>query len=93
MRGFGGVRADATAAFANTTVTEPTADGFLSAYPNGAAVPPTSNLNFVAGETIPNLVAVGIGSGGNVAIANSAGTAHVVVDVVGYFTPVAPTPI
>lgn len=93
VRGFGGVRADATAVFANTTVTEPTADGFLTVYPNGATMPPTSNLNFVAGETIPNLVAVGIGSGGSAVIANSAGTAHVVVDIVGYFTPVAPTPI
>jgi hypothetical protein len=88
--GVGGVRADATAVFANTTVTEPTADGFLTVSPAGAATPPTSNLNFVAGETVPNLVAVGIGSAGNVAIANSAGSAHVVVDVVGYFTPRAP---
>jgi hypothetical protein len=88
--GFGGVRADATAVFANTTVTEPTADGFLTVYPDGAATPPTSNLNFVAGETVPNLVAVGVGTGGNVAIANSAGTAHVIVDVVGYFTPRSP---
>jgi hypothetical protein len=85
--GFGGVRADATAVFANTTVTEPTADGFLTVYPSGAATPPTSNLNFLAGETVPNLVAVGVGSEGNVAISNSAGSAHVIVDVVGYFTP------
>jgi hypothetical protein len=90
--GFGGVRADATAVFANTTVTEPTADGFLTVYPDGATTPPTSNLNFVAGETVPNLVAVGIGSAGNVAIANSAGTTHVIVDVVGYFTP-GPAPV
>ena len=88
--GFGGVRADATSVFANTTVTEPTADGFLTVYPSGAATPPTSNLNFLAGETVPNLVAVGIGSAGNVAIANSAGDAHVIVDVVGYFTPQIP---
>jgi hypothetical protein len=88
--GFGGVRADATAVFANTTVTEPTADGFLTLYPNGATTPPTSNLNFLSGETVPNLVAVGVGTGGNVAISNSAGTAHVIVDVVGYFTPQAP---
>ena len=85
VRGFGGVRADATAVFANTTVTEPTADGYLTVYPNGTATPSTSNLNFAAGETIPNLVAVGVGSGGSVAITNFAGTAHVVVDVVGYF--------
>ncbi len=85
VRGFGGVRADATAVFANATVTEPTTDGFLTIYPNGAAAPSTSNLNFSAAETIPNLVAVGVGSGGSVAIANSAGTAHVLVDIVGYF--------
>ncbi len=85
VRGFGGVRADATAVFANTTVTEPTADGFLTVYPGDAAAPSTSNLNFTAGETIPNLVAVGVGSGGSVAISNFAGSAHVVVDIIGYF--------
>ena len=85
VRGFGGVRADATAVFANTTATEPSADGYLTVYPNGTTAPSTSNLNFVAGETIANLAAVGIGSGGNVAITNFAGTTHVVVDVVGYF--------
>ena len=41
----------------------------------------------MAGETVPNLVAVGIGTGGNLTIYNSAGTSHVIVDVVGYFTP------
>jgi hypothetical protein len=60
IRGFAGVRADATAVFANTTVTGPTADGFVTVYPNGTTAPTTSNLNFVAGETIPNLVAVGL---------------------------------
>ena len=85
VRGFGGVRADATAVFANTTATEPSADGYLTVYPNGTTAPSTSNLNFVAGETVANLAAVEIGSGGNVAITNFAGTTHVVVDVVGYF--------
>jgi hypothetical protein len=88
VRGFAGVRADATAVFANTTVTGPTADGYVTVYPNGTTAPTTSNLNFVAGETIPNLVAVGLGSGGAVAISNFAGSTDVVVDVVGYFAPI-----
>ena len=87
ITGLAGVRADASAVFANVTVTEPTADSFLTAYPNGTTAPTASNLNYSAAQTIPNLVAVGVGSGGSVALVNHAGTTHVVVDVVGYFAP------
>ena len=88
VTGFAGVRADATAVFANVTATEATADSFLTAYPNGTATPTASNLNYAAAQTIPNLVAVGLGSGGAVALVNHAGSTHVVVDVVGYFAAI-----
>jgi hypothetical protein len=85
VRGFGGVRADATSVLTNVTVTEPTASGFVTVAPNGAAASATSNLNYTSGETIPNLVAVGVGSAGAIAIGTSAGSTHVVADIVGYF--------
>jgi hypothetical protein len=56
----------------------------LTVYPGGAARPTTSNLNYVAGQTIPNAVIVGLGPTGAVDIFSNA-TTHVVVDVVGYF--------
>ena len=68
----------------NVTATEPDLPGFLTVYPGGSARPTTSNLNYVAGQTIPNAVIVGLGPTGAVDIFSNAAT-HVVVDVVGYF--------
>ena len=51
-----------------------------------ATRPTDSNLNLTAGETIPNLVVVKVGSGGQVDSYNgSAGTVQVVTDVSGWF--------
>ncbi len=87
-----GVPADAAAVFLNVTVTSPGTPGFLTAYPTGEARPATSNLNFVPGQTVPNMVLVKVGSLGQVSIFNASSTAvHVVVDVQGYVT--AGTPV
>jgi hypothetical protein len=74
------------AAVLNVTVTQPTAAGFLKVYAAGStSQPPTSNLNFVAGQTVPNLVLTKVGSLGTVTIFNgSSGTVHVFADVAGY---------
>jgi hypothetical protein len=49
-------------------------------------VPLASNLNFVANQTIPNLVIAKVGTNGQVEFYNgSSGTTHVVVDVMGWF--------
>lgn len=73
----------------NLTVTDPTAAGYVTAWPSGASKPTTSNLNFVAGQTIPNLVIVGVGSNGKVSLFNSSGNTQLVADVQGYFTGTA----
>ncbi len=67
----------------NVTVTEPTRASFLSVTPQGGNA--TSNLNFVAGQDVPNLVVVAVGNDGNVRAYNAAGTVHVLFDVVGWF--------
>ncbi|MEP7192145.1 MAG: PKD domain-containing protein [Actinomycetota bacterium] len=88
-----GLPAGATAVAVNVTVTGPTAGGYLSVYPGGSARPGASNLNFVPGQTIPNLVLVPLGPGGTVTFFNSAGTVNVIGDVVGSFQPgTTPTP-
>jgi hypothetical protein len=69
----------------NVTVTEPDAAGYLTLWPSGAAMPTASNLNFVAGQTVPNLVVVPVGAGGRVSILNFGGRAHVVADVLGWY--------
>ena len=84
--GAGGVPASGVAAVVvNVTVTEPTAEGFLTVFPSGTARPLASNLNFLARQTVPNLVTAKVGSDGKVAVYNSAGSTHVVMDVVGWF--------
>jgi hypothetical protein len=86
VRGIGGVRLDASAVVANATVTGSTANSFLTVYPAPVApVPNVSNLNFAAGETIPNLVTVKLGAAGQLAFDTNAGATHVIFDVVGFF--------
>jgi hypothetical protein len=81
-----GVPADASAVVLNVSATAPVATGFVTAYPAGAARPNASNLNFVRGLTIANLVVVPVGAGGKVTLYNgSAGSAQLFADVSGYF--------
>lgn len=76
----------AAAVVLNVMVTNPTTDGSLTVYADGAGTPPTaSNLNYHAGQTVSNLVIVPLGENKVVAFHNSAGDADVVVDVQGYF--------
>jgi Right handed beta helix region len=81
----GKLPAGAAAAVLNVTVTAPATAGFLTAYPDGQPVPDASNLNFSAGETVPNLVVVPL-SGDKADFYNgSGGTVQVVADLNGYF--------
>jgi hypothetical protein len=87
VRGRGGVPAGATAVIANVTVVGSSAESFLRVWPSGGTEPGVSNLNFRAGQIIPNLVMVMLGPDGNIRFRTAAGSTHVVVDVVGYFDP------
>jgi hypothetical protein len=84
VAGRGGVPGDAATAVLNVTVTEPVAAGFVTVYPCGIEPPLASNLNFVAGQTIPNAVLAKIGTNGDVCIFNSQPT-HLIADVMGYY--------
>jgi uncharacterized protein YkwD len=84
--GRGGVPASATAVVLNVTVTQPKVAGVVTVYPNGHALPVASNLNFVKGQTVPNLVLAPVGADGRVMIYNNSGsTVQLVADVSGYF--------
>ncbi|HEY6596313.1 MAG TPA: Ig-like domain-containing protein [Asanoa sp.] len=93
VTGRGGVPASGVgAAVLNVTVTQPTAAGYLTVYPAGSSRPMVSNLNFVAGQTIPNLTAVKTGTGGAVTLYNgSSGTVHLTADIAGYYLSGTPT--
>jgi hypothetical protein len=77
---------DVGAAVLNVTVTNPTATSYLTVWPTGLSRPLASNLNFSAGETIPNRVTVGVGTGGEVSFYNAAGYVNVLADINGWFT-------
>jgi hypothetical protein len=89
--GQGGVLDGASAVVMNTTITAPTASGFLTVFPANLMSPPNvSNLNFTAGETIANLVSVATGLNpalGRDKFANASGSVQAIGDVVGWYGP------
>jgi hypothetical protein len=76
--------ASTTAVALNVTVTEPAATGFLTVYPCDQNRPKVSNLNYVTGETVPNLVNVKLSVTRSVCIFAQQPT-HVIADLAGTF--------
>ena len=74
----------ATAASINVTAVTPGGSGFITVWPCGVARPLASNLNYVAGDVVPNGVLAPIGSNGKVCIYSLVDT-DLVVDVAGWF--------
>ena len=86
VSGRGNVPASgATAVMLNLTATNTSAPGFVTAWPAGTAWPLASNLNFTAGQTVPNLALAKLGDNGNVSLFNSAGSTDLIADVEWYF--------
>jgi hypothetical protein len=88
IAGEAGVRVPerSAAIVASLTVTAPTAASYLTVYPADLASPPVaSNLNFTAGQTIATQVTVRLDALGDIKIYNSAGAAHVIVDLAGFY--------
>ncbi len=86
VTGRGGVPAtDVSAVVLNMTVVAPTAGSYMTVWPAGEAMPTASNLNYSPGQTVPNLVKVKVGAGGQVSVFNAAGTVHVLADVAGWY--------
>ena len=86
VTGRGGVPATGVGAVAlNVTVTDPAVSGFVTVWPTGTDRPTASNLNFVAGQTVPNMVVVKVGLSGNVSLFTNAGPLDLIVDVMGWF--------
>ncbi|TME07425.1 MAG: hypothetical protein E6I71_00960 [Chloroflexi bacterium] len=69
----------------NVTVDGPTASSDLVVWPDGTTAPVASDLNFVAGQAVPNLVIVKLSAGGKIDIRNDFGSTSVIVDVVGWY--------
>jgi uncharacterized protein (DUF1501 family) len=81
----GSIPSNATAIVMNVTVVDPDADGYLTVWPTGTPQPNASNINFVRGQTIPNLAICRVGTDGLYSVFTSGAATHVIVDVMGWF--------
>lgn len=92
VTGIGSIPSTVSAVVFNLTVANPQSFGFITAYASGTTRPNASNLNFTAGQIVPNLVAVPVGADGKVTLHNrSSGTTQLIADVAGYYLPGTPT--
>ena len=85
-----GIPATASAIAVNITSVASTGGGNVKLYPGDGTAPPTSALNFAAGQTRANngvfpLAGNGDGTLAILATVSGSGTVHVVLDVTGYF--------
>jgi hypothetical protein len=87
VTGVGGIPADATAGVLNVTATDTMDGSYFTVYPTGGAMPTASDVNWTAGQTVPNLTVATLSSGGWVTVYSYAGKADLVVDAFGYFSP------
>ncbi len=80
------IAGDATAAVINLTTTNSTRGGYMVAFPCGQPAPPSSNLNWIAGEDRAVAAIVGLGPGRTLCLISEVPT-NVIVDVTGYYAP------
>ncbi len=82
------IPANALAVTGNVTVVadQNSGPGFVTLYPNGAALPQTSNANYVNGQVVPNAFTVALGTGGSFRDYVST-TINIVLDITGYYAP------
>ncbi len=87
IAGRAGVPLNATAAVLNVTAVNTTLAGYVSVYPAGTDLPTASNVNIEsAGQVIPNLVTVRLGTNGAVDVFTQ-NAADLIVDVNGAYVP------
>lgn len=76
-----------TAAAVSITETGSSANGFLTAYPDGTSMPVSSTLNYFTTGNYTNNAIVPVGTDGKFDLYNnSTGTAQLIVDITGYYT-------
>jgi hypothetical protein len=90
VSGAGGVPAGAAAAIVTiTSVPGPKASGTLVAFAHGESLPSTSDVNASKDVPVAQQVLVALGVDGALVLARTGGgSGHVVIDLVGYITPI-----
>ncbi len=88
LSGRGSVPMDAVAVTANLTVTGATSAGYVAIGPSMTATPSTSTINLGRGQTLANGLTLRVapdGTGSAVFRGSGGATAHVILDVTGYY--------
>ena len=89
---------DATAAVFSIVAANPTAPGYLTAYPCSNDRPETSTVNFIGGQTVANSTIAALSSAGQLCVWTSVDS-DIIVDITGWlgpsgssrFNPIGPT--
>ncbi len=68
----------------NVTSADASTSGYFSVFPSNAPVTGSSTLNPQPGRPVPNMAIVGVGPDGKIGVYNAFGSAHCIVDVMGY---------
>jgi hypothetical protein len=84
VSGQAGVPSGAGAVTMNLTAVGALGWGYVTAYPCDAAQPDASNINYVPGQTVPNLVTVKLSAAGTVCLFSFADV-DLLADVAGYY--------
>lgn len=85
MRGTCGIPATAVALSANLTVVGTEGLGYVLVYPPNMVPPPTSSVNFSAGQTRANNALLTLDTAGQIAAVASGSSTDLLLDVTGYF--------
>jgi hypothetical protein len=88
MAGQNGVGVNATAVVTNVTAVNTTAASYFTVYP-GPSLPLASDVNWSAGQVVPNLTIATLNGSGSFNVYNANGSADLLIDVFGYFSPIA----
>ncbi len=81
----------ATGVAANVTTVNGSAQSYLTIFPADAPQPNASTNNWVANQAAtPNKVDSKLSVDGKIKVYNDAGTVDIIIDIVGYYEPVAP---
>lgn len=80
-----GVPSTAKAVAVNIAAVYPSASSYMTIYPDGMATPLASDLNYVAGDVVPNLTVVQLSAGGVFDAYNNDGAVDLVGDTQGWY--------
>ncbi|HEX2782833.1 MAG TPA: Ig domain-containing protein, partial [Ilumatobacteraceae bacterium] len=86
IAGLTGIPVDASWVVLNVTATNAAMSGFITVFSCDVAMPLTSNVNFLANQTVASSVSVSLDDSGGVCIVSDVAT-DVVIDISGAYSP------